>query len=278
MPKTWLNRRVIERLGRSDSLWDALNRPGRKKNRPSGAEYSEREEGAWEGGSVRPDSKPIEPAGAKWRKPNFLKWVFFLVVILYVLISYYHAPILKRLGHFLVVEHSPQRADLIVCLAGRNVERGLAAADAYKQGLSPKIFVSREKIPDGYDLFQQKGVAYPESRDLLVMALENLGVPESALVISDTPVKSTHEEAVVVKALMTEKNYRSVILITSPPHSRRAWLTFKRVMGNKEMQMFVLPTPYSKYNPEDWWTKREYVQEVILEYERLAYDSLRNLW
>jgi uncharacterized SAM-binding protein YcdF (DUF218 family) len=163
-------------------------------------------------------------------------------------------------------------------MAGRNVERSLAAADAYKAGLSPKIFVSREKIPDGYDLFQQMGVAYPESRDLLVMALEDLGVPESALVISDRPVKGTDEEAAVVKALMKENRYRSVILITSPTHSRRAWLTFKRVMGNKDMQIFVLPTPYSKYNPEDWWTKKEYVQEVILEYEKLAYDALRNFW
>lgn len=272
------NRRFVDRLGQRGSLWDALNRPGRTKNGQARAGYSDPDEDVWKEERVGPESQPVEPEGTTWRRPNVLKWVFFLVVILYVAISYYHAPILKRVGRFLIVVHTPQKSELIVCLAGSNVDRALAAADAYKQGLAPKVFVSREKVPDGYEFLQQRGVSYPESRDLLVMALKAQGVPESALVISDVPVKNTQEEAVVVTAFIKENHYRSVILITSPIHSRRAWLTFKRVIDNKETKIFVLPTSHSGFNPENWWANRQYVGDVMLEYEKLTYDTLKNLW
>ncbi|MGD2124594.1 MAG: YdcF family protein [Desulfobacteraceae bacterium] len=240
--------------------------------------YLENEEKEWKAESPTPDRKPIEPEGTKWRKPNFLKWVFFLVVIVYVLLSYYHAPILTRLGRFLIVEHPPQKSDLIVCLAGQNIERGLAAADSFEKGLAPRIFVAREEIPDGYELLKQKGLQYPESRDLLVNALKGLGVPESAILVGDVPVKNTVEEAVQVRDLVKKKNYRSIILITSPTHSRRAWLIFRKVFGKKETRVLVLPTPYSNFKPEDWWKKGRYVREVILEYEKLIYYALKSVW
>ncbi|MBU2499245.1 MAG: YdcF family protein, partial [Proteobacteria bacterium] len=217
------------------------------------------------------DATPIEPEGRKIPGPNVLKWLFFAFIIFYVLIVFFHAPILTRIGKILVVEHPPQKSDLIVCLSGRNIERGLAAADAYKRELAPQILVSREELPDGYDLLREKGLQYPESRELLVAMLKELGVPESAILTGDVPVKSTFEEAEAVRALVKSNNYRSLILITSPTHSRRAWLIFKRVMRETETRLVMAPTPYSQFKPEDWWKKRRYVREVILEYEKLIY-------
>ena len=225
-----------------------------------------------------PDATPIEPQGRKVTSPNFLKWFLFLIIIIYVLISYYHAPILTRIGKVLIVEHEPQKSDLIVCLAGRNVERGLAAADAYRRGLAPRILVSREELPDGYDLLRERGLQYPETRDLLVTMLKDLGVPESAILKGEASVKSTSEEAQRVRDLAESKHYRSIILITSPTHSRRAWLIFKRAMKEKETRLAMVPTRYSQFRPEDWWKRRRYVREVILEYEKLIYEILRNLW
>jgi uncharacterized SAM-binding protein YcdF (DUF218 family) len=278
MDKSGLRRRFADSLGQRGSLWDGLSGRNRTKDGQVGPGYSGRDEEGWrEEPVVGPKSQPVEPEGTKWARPNALKWIFLVVVILYVGISYYHAPILKRLGRFLIVAHTPQKSELMVCLAGSNVDRALGAADAYKQGLAPKVFVSRGTVPDGYETLQQRGVSYPESRDLLAMALKSQGVPESALVMSDIPVKSTREEAVLVSAFMKEKGYRSVILITSPIQSRRTWLTFKRVIDSEETRIFVVPTSYSGFNAENWWGNRQYVGDVILEYEKLVYDALKNL-
>lgn len=224
-----------------------------------------------------PDATPIEPEGAPSTRLSLFKWVFFIVVFFYILLSYFHGPILTQLGQYLVVQHPPAKSDLIVCLAGGDVERGLASADLFERGLAPRIFIAREPIPEGLETLKQKGIAYPESIDLVTMIFRNLGVPESAVIRSDQPVESTFEEAERVGALIQDKKYRSLILVTSPTHSRRAWLTFRKAIPDKDFRITVVPTPYSKFRAEDWWKKRRYVREVIIEYQKLVYYKAKGL-
>ena len=222
-----------------------------------------------------PGTGPVEPDDTKKGGASFIKRLLFLIFILYILVSHYHAPILTGLGRYLVVANSPQESDLIVCLAGGNIERGLSAAEAYQQGLAPRIFIGREETPDGYDLLKERGVQYPESSDLLLMLLKGLGVPGSAVHISDRTVKSTMDEAASVRDFVMEEGYRSVLLITSPTHTRRTLLTFQHVFKEDDRRIIVLPSPYSEYNPEDWWKHRRYIREVIIEYQKLIYYTLK---
>jgi len=224
-----------------------------------------------------PDAKPIEPESAPSTRLSLFKWIFFIVVLFYVLLIYFHGPILTQLGKYLVVQHPLAKSDLIVCLAGGDVERGLASADLFARGLAPKVFIAREPIPDGLETLKQRGIAYPESIDLMAMILKGLGVPESAVIRNDQPVESTFEEAERVGSLLKEKKYRSLILVTSPTHSRRAWLTFRKAIPDKEIRIVVMPTPYSKYRAEDWWKTRRYVREVIMEYQKLIYYKAKGL-
>jgi uncharacterized SAM-binding protein YcdF (DUF218 family) len=222
------------------------------------------------------DPKPVEPEGSKRGRSSLLKWFFLLVFLVYLLLSYSYAPILTAIGKYLFVSHPPQESELIVCLSGENVERGLATADAFKRGLAPRIFLAREEPPDGYDILRERGIPYPETIDLLSMALKRLGVPESAIIKSDLPSGSTWEEAELVKQLIGNRNYKSILLITSPTHSRRTYLTFRRIIGDKDCRILVMPSSYSKFRPEDWWHSRRYVKEVILEYQKLIHFSLKS--
>ena len=225
-----------------------------------------------------PDSTPIEPERKKMGRVGLLKWLFFLLALLYVLFSYYHTPILTHLGRYLIVEHPHQKSDLIVCLAGGNVERGLAVADAYQRGLAPRIFMAREVPPDGYELLKERGVDYPESVDLMIKLLEGQGIPRSAFLTSDRPTKSTFEEAELVRELVMNSDYNSLIIITTPYHCRRAWLTFRKIFEESDVRMLMLPSPYSDFKPADWWKKRRYQKEIIIEYQKLIYYTLKYLW
>jgi uncharacterized SAM-binding protein YcdF (DUF218 family) len=218
---------------------------------------------------------PIEPERLKITRANLLKWLFFLLVVLYMLSSYFRVPILTRLGQFLVVADVPQKSDLIVCLAGGNIERGLATADLYKRGLAPSVFLTSVEPPDGYGLLKERGLHYPENVDLLLMVLRGLGVPDAALLKGHRRIASTYDEAVLVKALVEKRGYGSIILVTSPPHSRRAWMTFKRVLREADCRIFMVPTPYSGFNPTDWWKKPKYFRQVVLEYQKLFFYLLR---
>jgi uncharacterized SAM-binding protein YcdF (DUF218 family) len=230
-----------------------------------------------EDGNTIPDARPIEPESASSTRASLLKWIFFIVLLVPIVLSYFHGPILTQLGKYLVVQHPLAKSDLIVCLAGDDVERGLASAELYAKGFAPRIFIARESVPDGLETLKEKGIAYPESRDRVMMIFRGLGVPESAVITSDQPVDSTFEEAERVRDLVKRNKYRSLILVTSPTHSRRAWLTFRKAIPDKEFRITVAPTPYSKFRAEDWWKTRRYVRDVILEYQKLIYYKAEGL-
>ena len=87
-------------------MWDYLKRPKRPEEQVP-----------------VPGTAPIEPERLKITKANLLKWLFFLLIILYMLFSYFRVPILTQVGQFLIVAHEPLKSDLIVCQAGANAEK-----------------------------------------------------------------------------------------------------------------------------------------------------------
>jgi uncharacterized SAM-binding protein YcdF (DUF218 family) len=223
-----------------------------------------------------PDTGPIDPDAQKMIKLTLVRWIVLAFIVIYMLIAYFHAPILTGMGKYLVVAHSPEKSDLIVCLMGSNVERGLSTADAYKMEFAPRIFITSETPPDGASVLMERGLNYPENKDLLLMLLKGLGVPRDALLISDQSAGSLFEEAELVKKVVEERGYRSIIVITSPTHSRRAWLTLRKVFrGDENIRILVIPSTYSNFKPEDWWKKGPYSQEVIAEYGKLIFNSLK---
>jgi uncharacterized SAM-binding protein YcdF (DUF218 family) len=227
--------------------------------------------------SPQPTPTPIEPQDAPAGLAGRFKWFFVAIILLYVLLSYYHGPVLTWVGRILVLEDTPTKSDLIVCLAGRNLERGLGAVDLYQKGLAPRIFVAKEEPPDGLEWVRQKGVQYPESLDLMILLLEGLGVPRSAILTAERPVDSTLEEARLVKEAVKREGYASLILITSPTHTRRVGLTFRKAFEGEDMRLHVVSTPYSRFRPEDWWKSRKYTRDVILEYQKLLFYVLKEL-
>lgn len=228
-------------------------------------------------GSSLPDTGPQgSEKQSAWRGRS-LRWLFFVAIILYVLLAAYHVQILQGIGRILVVEHEPSKSDLIVCLAGGNIERALGTADLYHKGLAPRIFIAPEEPPDGYDLLRSKGIQYPRTIDLMLMLLQELGVPKSAILVGERASSSTRSEAEIVREVVEREKFRSLILVTSPTHSRRTHVTFTKILKDQDVRIQVVPTSYSNFRTEDWWAHRKYVREVLMEYEKLAYYYVKEL-
>ena len=227
---------------------------------------------------MEPSSRPIEPGGEGSARGARFRWILFTLVALWAVLTAYHEPILSRIGGFLVVSHEVRESDLIVCMAGGAVERCLAAADLYRQGLAPAVFTAREPPPDGYEVLKRAGIHIPESVDIARRILTGSGVPSQSVLVSEDPAVSTMSEAVMVRALAEEKGFRSLIVVTSPTHTRRAWWTFRQVMADDGVRIGVVPSPYSGFRAEDWWKTRRYIKEVIVEYQKLAFYAVSGLF
>jgi uncharacterized SAM-binding protein YcdF (DUF218 family) len=193
-----------------------------------------------------------------------------LLVGVILLVANYQR-ILTACGAYLIYQEPiPQQADVIVILANweDTIIRVKAGADLYKEEVAKMIFVPRMEQMAGLEEAKKQGINIPENRDLVVTTLQGLGVPLYAIETSSQEVTNTWDEALEVRSLVEQKHYKSVVLVTSKYHSRRAYLIFKDALKDKATVISV-PSPYDSSNPESWWKRNEDAKRVILEYSKL---------
>jgi uncharacterized SAM-binding protein YcdF (DUF218 family) len=205
------------------------------------------------------------------------RWILFIFIALYFVLSAYRVPILNKLGGYLIVEHKPEKADLIVCLGGEDPVKTLGAIDVYSKGFAPYIFRGKEEDPDGLDYLRETIKDYPSSFDLFMRTIRGFGVPDEAILSSDERVGSTIDEARLARKIVLERGFKSLILVTSLTHSRRSWLTFKKIFEGDDIRIISIPSHYQLFDPKDWWKKRRYVKAIIVEYQKLIYYKIAYL-
>src|SRR5436305_14247284 len=125
-------------------------------------------------------------------------------------------------GRLLVVtDPLPASADAIVVLAGSIPTRVLEAADLYRSGLAPRVVVTRERLLRGDAALRARGVRLPESDELTLAALEQLGVPPHAIVRLRRRTRSTEDEARTVARWACAHRLHRRVTVASRPHRRR---------------------------------------------------------
>ncbi len=222
------------------------------------------------GGPRTVERDPIEPAGPS-RAFGILRLVLFIVAVIWVLAGVYKTPILATVGRLLIVSHPLEQADLAVCLGGSPVDRGLEAAELVKEGYAPRIFISRGEPPEAIEILRSRGVDFPENRQLTYEMLKDLGVSSESLVVSDEAVSSTAEEAEQLRRLALAEGFSHLIVVTSPQHTRRAWIAFRHMFKDSGVSVSIRPARFSAFDPENWWKKHRYARQVVLEYMKILW-------
>jgi uncharacterized SAM-binding protein YcdF (DUF218 family) len=182
--------------------------------------------------------------------------------------------LLKKLGYFLIFEQNPQKADVIVVLNGRDTERSLAAVDLYNKGYSNLIVMSTGSKQPGSDEFWKRVGNNFNGKIFFQRAVEAMGVPESSFKFIGNGVTSTYDEAVATSEFLRKQGYKSILLVTSKWHSKRAYLTFRSVLKNDEIKIIMQPSRYDAFRPDAWWKNRNDAELVFDEYVRLIYYIL----
>lgn len=174
----------------------------------------------------------------------------------------------------LIVEKPLERADAILILSGSFVyrERTQEAASLYKQGVAPKILLTDDGIQSGWN---QKERRNPYFVEWARWELTTQGVPEEAIEILPTVVKSTHDEAVILEKEAKRRGLKSVLLVTSGYHTRRALRTFEKVLRDNHNPLEIGIKPAlagaKTLSPDYWWLSALGWQFVGGEYLKTAY-------
>lgn len=192
-----------------------------------------------------------------------LRATALILVAAVVLLVLFHAPLLAALGNFLVKAGPPQKADIIVVLAGDGFgHRILTAADLIKQGYAAQAIISG---PDGnYGNYEC---------DLAIPFAVKAGDPESDFIHLEHHARSTVEEAEVVVKKLREMGVKRVLLLTSTYHTRRAGNIFRRAAP--DLVFIVVSAPDEFFKPDTWWHNREASKTFAYEWMKTIAEWVR---
>ena len=202
----------------------------------------------------------------------------FLLVAVVVVVAYAKwDPLLTAMGRYLVNDEPLEKADAVVVLAGSIPDRILEAVALYKEGYAPRILLSRGRNPAGYSQLAELGVHVARQFELNRSVAEQAGVPAAALSEVGGNEDSTVDEAQEVLRFAGSQGVRTLIVVTSKHHSRRASIIYRH-LADPRLRIISRPSRYDEFTPDGWWHDRTYRRRVVIEWQKLVAFALIDRW
>jgi uncharacterized SAM-binding protein YcdF (DUF218 family) len=182
-----------------------------------------------------------------------------LVVCICLVGTYF---ILWALGGILIIADPLTVTDAAVILSGGDHTRVIEAAALYQEGFAKQIILTETGI-----LLPEWNATYSS---VVKLELMNLGIPESAILITEHEVNSTADEARAIWKLMNTHNISSVLVITDPYHSFRTRIIFRDEFKGSSKLFYVHPVRDHWYRSNSWWLSTNGWKATLNEYIKLA--------
>lgn len=192
-----------------------------------------------------------------------------LLLVLWVIVAWLAA-------RLLIVNTPLTRADAIVVLSGSSVftERTHRAAEYYRQGLGQRILLTNDNLRGEWSSAEQRNpFFYERARTKLIES----GVPPDRIEVLPAPVTNTYDEAQALRDYAQSHQLRSLLVVTSAYHSRRALWTLNRVFESSGIEIGMQSVENGEQTPRPltWWLYPRGWQMVVGEYVKNVYYRLR---
>jgi len=180
--------------------------------------------------------------------------LLFLVVLLGGIYLARH-PILRFAGESLVIEDQLKNSDAIIILSDDNfyADRATRAAELFRQNLAPVVVAS------GVRLRPNAGIAELMTHDLI-----ERGIPKANILPFPQDADNTKEEAEFLRKLVQSKNWKTVIVVTSNYHTRRAKYIFKKVFP-RDVSVGIASARDGDFDPAHWYEHRKSIKRFTQE-------------
>jgi uncharacterized SAM-binding protein YcdF (DUF218 family) len=176
--------------------------------------------------------------------------VLLFLAVFFLALYFARHPIMRFAAETWVVDEPAAHADAILVLGDDNfyADRATHAAELFRHGVAPVIVAS------GRRLRPNAGIV-----ELMEHDLTERGVPKEKIVPCIHVADNTREEAVALAHLAIAQHWKSVIIVTSNYHTRRARYIFSRVFP-PSIAISVAGARDGDFDPEKWWESRKSVK------------------
>jgi len=168
-------------------------------------------------------------------------------------------------GWWLPVEDELKPADALVLLGG-DPRRAVHAADLYLEGLAPVIYTCRP-MEESREPLCSLGIPCPREEEITTQALRLKGVPDEAVRLYGQGTMSTVDEGELLAKLLGPE-VKTIIVVTSPHHCRRAKLILSRLLPGREL---LFTAPAYEHFERKWWTHQISARNVIIECSKFLF-------
>jgi uncharacterized SAM-binding protein YcdF (DUF218 family) len=197
------------------------------------------------------------PRGLQKQDGGIISSLISLVFIVVLCLAIYlvRHPLMRFAGEEWIVEDPLEHADAIIVLSDDNyyADRAAHAADLYRHGMAPYIVASGRKLRP------YAGVAELMEHDLVERA-----VPKDKILRVSHQAENTLEESLALRQQVVERKWRSVIVVTSSYHTRRARYIFTHVFPST-VGVRVSGAKDGDFDPDSWWERRVSVKRLAAE-------------
>jgi uncharacterized SAM-binding protein YcdF (DUF218 family) len=170
---------------------------------------------------------------------------------------------LATVGHFVSrPADTPAKAELIVALGGDSGNRVRLAQQLYADGYASSILLTG--IEFGEPLVRS---AYQEWRAAFLVGR---GVPARAILF-DNRSSNSWEEATNTAVLMQRKGWRTVLVVSDPPHLRRLSWVWGKAFAGSGLEYRLIAAPMVGWEAGSWWRDEKSGQFVLMELIKLGY-------
>lgn len=194
------------------------------------------------------------------------------IVSVVILLALFAAAIVvfRGVGHWLVREDPLMRADALVVLSGGMPYRAQAAAHYFESGYASEVWVTRPEGP--FDQLRELGIQYVGEDDYNRQILIHLHVPETDIRILPGTIVDTEQEVEEIARELRKSGKSSVIIVTSPEHTRRVRALWKNLAG-EHLTAVVRAAPEDPFDADHWWRNTRDALSVVREIL-----GLMNVW
>lgn len=201
-----------------------------------------------------------------------MKRKIFITVLICIFILATHTIWLPIPAKILLVKDNIKKADCIVDLSGDwEFSRERRAIQLYKEGFANKIIRILEAKNKMYNTVSILLNLNLSQKDYYKKYFEHLGVPEDALIFGDEVATSTFDEFKTIRDVILKNDFKSVIVVTSDYHMRRALMTAKWIFGSKGIKIYNAAVYSEYFNPDRWWLNEDDIKGVVIEYLSIAF-------
>jgi uncharacterized SAM-binding protein YcdF (DUF218 family) len=191
------------------------------------------------------------------KRPRIILFVLAGITLLIIVVP----PVLRHIGSYLIVSDPIHRADVLVPLAG-DPARVRYAAQMVNRGDAQWLLITNmaHAWNDPANVYSTR-----TSREA-----GEYGVSPERIFVAGQPVSTTYEEALVIRDFVEDFEWQSLIVVTSPSHTRRSRIIFRDVFQGSNVEVMIVPVENHWYTSDTWWRRQDGWRETMHEYLKLV--------